>query len=93
MSSFLMWSNLVFPLAHLNILISAEFSLFSCFFFTAQHSESYVIAGADDRTCHARTKDYDNNYRNYEEIQQGDDKLNTVTTFKYLGPIGLNLLG
>ena len=26
MSSFLMWSNLVFPLAHLNILISAEFS-------------------------------------------------------------------
>ena len=27
MSSFLMWSNLVFPLAHLNILISAEFNL------------------------------------------------------------------
>ena len=26
MSSFLMWSNLVFPLAHLNILMSAEFS-------------------------------------------------------------------
>ena len=45
MSSFLMWSNLVFPLAHLNILISAEFSLFSSFFFTAQHSELYVIAG------------------------------------------------
>ena len=44
MSSFLMWSNLVFPL-HLNILISAEFSLFSSFFFTAQHSELYVIAG------------------------------------------------
>ena len=45
MSSFLMWSNLVFPLAHLNILISAELSLFSYFFFTAQHSEPYVIAG------------------------------------------------
>ena len=45
LSSFLMWSNLVFPLAHLNILISAEFSLLSSFFFTAQHSEPYVIAG------------------------------------------------
>ena len=45
MSSFLMWSNLVFPPAHLNILISAEFSLLSSFFFTAQHSEPYVIAG------------------------------------------------
>ena len=32
----LMWSNLVFPLAHLNILISAEFCLFSSFFFSAQ---------------------------------------------------------
>ena len=38
MSSFLMWSNLVFPLAHLNILISAEFNLLSSFFFAAQHS-------------------------------------------------------
>ena len=45
MSSFLMWSNLVFPLAHLNILISAEFSLLSSFFFMAQNSEPYVIAG------------------------------------------------
>ena len=45
MSSFRMWSNLVVPLAHLNILISAELSLFSSFFFTAQHSEPYVIAG------------------------------------------------
>ena len=43
-SSFLMWFNLVFPLAHLTILISAEFSLFSSFVFTAQHSEPYVIA-------------------------------------------------
>ena len=42
MSSFLMWSNLVFPLAHLNILISAEYSLLSSFFFTAQHSEPSV---------------------------------------------------
>ena len=33
------------PFAHLNILISAELSLFSSFFFTAQHSEPYVIAG------------------------------------------------
>ena len=32
-------------------------------------------------------KDYDNNSRNYDEIQLGDDKLNTVTTFKYLGSI------
>ena len=42
-----MWSKLVFPLAlaHLNILISAEFSLFSSFFFTAQRSGLYVIAG------------------------------------------------
>ena len=31
--------------------------------------------------------DYDNNSRNYEEIQLGDDELNTVTTFKYLGSI------
>ena len=45
LSSFLRWSNLVFPPAHLNILISAEFSLLSSFFFTAQHSEPYVIAG------------------------------------------------
>ena len=45
MSLFLMWSNLVFPLAPLNILISAEFSLLSSFFFTAQHSEPYFIAG------------------------------------------------
>ena len=45
MSSFLTWSNLVFPLAYLNSLISAEFSLFSSFFFTAQHSEPYVNAG------------------------------------------------
>ena len=45
MSSFLMWSNLVFPLAHLNILISAEFNLLSSFFLTTQHLEACVIAG------------------------------------------------
>ena len=44
-SSYLMWSNVVFPLAHLNVLISAEFGLLSSFLFTAQHSEPYVIAG------------------------------------------------
>ena len=38
-------SDVVFPLAHLNILISAEFSLLSSFFLTAQHSKPYVIAG------------------------------------------------
>ena len=31
--------------------------------------------------------DYDNNSRNYEETQLGDDKLNTVRTFKYVGSI------
>ena len=45
MSSFLIWSNLVLSLVHFNILISAEFCLLSYFFFTAQHSEPYVIAG------------------------------------------------
>ena len=33
------------PVSHLNILISAEFSLLSSFFLTVQHSELYVIAG------------------------------------------------
>ena len=31
--------------------------------------------------------DYGNNTRKYEGIQHADDKLNTVTTFKYLGTI------
>ena len=44
MFSFLMWSNLIFPLAHLNILISAQFNLLS-YFCTAEHSEPYDIAG------------------------------------------------
>ena len=45
MSSCLMCPNLVFPLAHINLLISDEFSLFTSYFLTAQHSEPYVIAG------------------------------------------------
>ena len=40
-----------------------------------------------DKTAYMPCTDYDNNSRNYEEIQLGDDKLNTVTTFKYLGSI------
>ena len=40
-----------------------------------------------DKTAYTPCNDYDNNSRNYEEIQLGDDKLNTVTTFKYLGSI------
>ena len=39
------------------------------------------------KTAHMPCNDYDNNPRNYEEIQLGDDKLNTVTTLKYLGSI------
>ena len=47
MSSFLMWYNLVFPLAHLDILISAEFILVTFFFFrpSAQHSKPHIIVG------------------------------------------------
>ena len=37
------------------------------------------------KTAYMPCSDYTNNSRNYEEIQLGDDKLNTVTTFKYLG--------
>ena len=47
-SSFVMWSNPVFPLAHLIILISAEFSLLSSFFFMAQHSEPERHRWSDD---------------------------------------------
>ena len=36
-----MWSNLVFSLVHLYILISAEWSMRSSFPFTAQHSYTY----------------------------------------------------
>ena len=40
-----------------------------------------------DKTAYMPCNDYANHSRNYEEIQLGDDKLNTVTTFKYLGSI------
>ena len=43
-------------------------------------------AGQKQRTC-MPCNDYDNNSRNYEELQLGDDKMNTVTTFKYLRSI------
>ena len=39
------------------------------------------------KTAYTPCNDYGNNPRNYEEIQLGDDKLNTVTTFKYVGSI------
>ena len=39
------------------------------------------------KTAHMLCNDNDNDSRNYEEIQLGDDKLNTVTTFNYLGSI------
>ena len=39
------------------------------------------------KTANMPCNDYDNNSRNYEEIHLGDDKLNAVTTFKYLGSI------
>ena len=39
------------------------------------------------KTEYMPCKDYDNNSKNYDEIKLGDDKLNTVTTFKYMGSI------
>ena len=39
------------------------------------------------KTEYMPCKDDDNNSRNYGEIQLVNDKLNTVTTFKYLGSI------
>ena len=43
--SFLILSNFVTPLIHLNILISTTSNFFSCAFFTAQVSAPYIIAG------------------------------------------------
>ena len=40
-----------------------------------------------DKTAYMPCTDYANNSRNYEEMQLGDDKLNTVTTLKYLGSV------
>ena len=45
MSSFLTWSFLVLPLAHLSILISVVCSFCVSFFLNAQHSDPYIIAG------------------------------------------------
>ena len=39
------------------------------------------------KTAYIPCNDNDNNSRNCEEMQLGDGKLNTVTTFKYLGSI------
>ena len=51
MSSLLMWSFLVSPLAHLSILISVVCSFCVSFFFTAQHSDPYIIAGLTMVLC------------------------------------------
>ena len=39
------------------------------------------------KTAYMPCNDYANNSRNYEEIQLGEYKLNTVTTCEYLGSI------
>ena len=52
--------------------------------------ERHGLRVSRTKTAYMPCNDYDNNSRNYEEIQLGDDKLNTVTTFKYLGSIYAN---
>ena len=49
--------------------------------------ERHGLIVSRTKTAYMPCNDYDNNPRNYEEIQLGDDKLNKVTTFKYLGSI------
>ena len=49
--------------------------------------ERHGLRVSRTKAAYMPCNDYDNNSRNYEEIQLGDDKLNTVTTFKYLGSI------
>ena len=51
--------------------------------------ERHGLRVSRTKTAYMPCNDYDNNPRNYEEIQLGDfdDKLNTVATFKYLGSI------
>ena len=49
--------------------------------------ERHGLRVSRTKTTYMACKDHDNNYRNYEEIQLGDDQLNTVTTFNYLGSI------
>ena len=46
--------------------------------------ERHGLRVSRTKAAYMPCNDYDNNSRNYEEIQLGDDKLNTVTTFKYL---------
>ena len=46
--------------------------------------ERHGLRVSRTKIVHMPCNDYDNNSRNHEELQQqGDDKLNTVTTFKY----------
>ena len=49
--------------------------------------ERHGLIVSRTKTAYMKCNDYDNNPRTYEEIQLGDDKLNTITTFKYLGSI------
>ena len=49
--------------------------------------ERHGLRVSRTKTACMTCKGYDNNSRNYEEIQLWDDKLNTVTTFKYFGSI------
>ena len=49
--------------------------------------ERHGLRVSRTKTAHMLCNDYDNDSRNYEEIQLGDDKLNTVTTLNYLGSI------
>ena len=49
--------------------------------------ERHGLRVSRTKTAYMPCNDYDNNSRTYQEIQLGDDKLNTVTTFKYLGSI------
>ena len=51
------------------------------------HFERHGLRVSRTKTAYMPCNDYDNNPRNYEELQLGDDKLNAVTTFKYLGSI------
>ncbi len=49
--------------------------------------EIHKLRVSRTKTAYMPCNDYDNDSRNYEEIQLGVDKLNTATTFKYLGSI------
>ena len=49
--------------------------------------ERHGLRVSRTKTACMPCNDYDNNSRNYEDIQLGSDKMNTVTTLKYLGSI------